>query len=556
MREFLIFALLLWIPPILIVLKNVLWNLAYWHKSEYRIENLYNYLRWEYSHANRILFVQLIKFILLGLVSAIFVSPLISLVAALLVYCIWVFELFAFIQRVLYKNLIGYRVLDVRPLAICGILIVFLLILFWFVSYPFLILERAVSSSGATLLTLTASSPLYLLDVFLFIGISIGILLFLDLASSLITGLLVIISGFFTSLYNQIALVFFKEKLKATKKNPNIILLVGNWEITVLEELLKISTAKLSEASFFELRNNNWHAVLRNLANINSTVVVKILSNSLSGNILRIISEIDPVILIYGKNRDFEKISSRLKPTTEVVLLNPEIPVKHLFEKLFNSVVTISDKKEDSTVYANIKLAKGKKAELTYKENDSNEKKFLLNTSREYIEDEVAAVIYLLFNFFKLSYKEASSILTELNMEVLEWNLIEGDGNTRILYPYKNFASIKNLKAGVNYAINFLTFNRVILVTDGFLWLGKDKRKEYLKLKEFLDNKIDFLLTTESLLINKKSGVESFKSVMLNDLNDVVFWIRENSQKGDLIILEGPETKTAAELLSSALIKS
>lgn len=556
MREFLIFALLLWIPPILIVLKNVLWNLAYWHKSEYRMENLYNYLRWDYNHANRLWFVQLIKFILFGLVSAIFVSPLVSLVAALLVYFIWVFELFAFFQRVLYKNLISFRVLDARPLAVSGILIVFLLILFWFISYPFLILERTVSSSEATLLTLTASSPLYLLDIFLFIGISIGILLFLDLASSIITGLLVIISGGFTSLYNQIALVFFEEKLKATKKNPNIILLVGNWEITVLEELLKISTAKLSEASFFELRNNNWHTVLRNVANTNGTVVIKILSNSLSGNILRIISEIDPVILIYGKNRDFEKISSRLKPTTEVVLLNPEIPVKHLFEKLFNSVVTISDKKEDSTVYANIKLAKGKKAELTYKENDSNEKKFLLNTSREYIEDEVAAVIYLLFNFFKLSYKEASSILTELNMEVLEWNLIEGDGNTRILYPYKNFASIKNLKAGVNYAINFLTFNRVILVTDGFLWLGKDKRKEYLKLKEFLDNKIDFLLTTESLLINKKSGVESFKSVMLNDLNDVVFWIRENSQKGDLIILEGPETKTAAELLSSALIKS
>lgn len=556
MREFLIFALLLWIPPILIVLKNVLWNLAYWHKSEYRMENLYNYLRWDYNHANRLWFVQLIKFILFGLVSAIFVSPLVSLVAALLVYFIWVFELFAFFQRVLYKNLISFRVLDARPLAVSGILIVFLLILFWFISYPFLILERTVSSSEATLLTLTASSPLYLLDVFLFIGISIGILLFLDLASSLITGLLVIISGFFTSLYNQIALVFFEEKLKATKKNPNIILLVGNWEITVLEELLKISTAKLSEASFFELRNNNWHTVLRNVANTNGTVVIKILSNSLSGNILRIISEIDPVILIYGKNRDFEKISSRLKPTTEVVLLNPEIPVKHLFEKLFNSVVTISDKKEDSTVYANIKLAKGKKAELTYKENDSNEKKFLLNTSREYLEEEIAAVIYLMLNFFKLSYKETSSVLTELNLEVLDWSLIEGDSNTRILYPYKNFASIKNLKAGVNYAINFLTFNRVILVTDGFLWLGKDKRKEYLKLKEFLDNKIDFLLTTESLLINKKSGVESFKSVMLNDLNDVVFWIRENSQKGDLIILEGPETKTAAELLSSALIKS
>lgn len=555
MREFLAFALLLWIPPILIILKSVLWNLAYWHKSEYRIENLYNYLRWDYNHANRFWLVQLTKFILFGFISAIFISPIISLVAALLVYCIWIFELFAFVQKILYKNFISYRIFDARPLAVSGILIVSLLILFWFVSYPFLILERTVSGSGATLLTLTAGSPLYLLDVFLFIGISASILLFLDLASSLITGVLVVISGVFTSLYNQIALVFFEERLKTTKKNPNIILLVGDWEITILEELLKIIMAKLTEASFFELKNNNWHSVLKNLANVNGTVVIKVLSNSLSGNILRIIGEIDPIILIYGKTKDFEKISSKLKPTTEVILLNPELSTKHLSEKLFHSTITISDKKESSTIYANIKLEKGKKAEFIYKEKDLIERSFTINTSREYLEEEVAAAVYLLHNFFKLSYAEVSSVLSELNMEVLEWNLIEGDNDTRILYPYKNFASVKSLQAGVNYATNFLTFNRIILITDGFLWLGENKRQEYLKLKEFLDKKIDFLLTTESLLVNKERGLESFQSVKLVDLNDAVFWVRENSQKGDLIIFEGPNTKKAAEMLSSSYIK-
>lgn len=555
MKEFLIFAVILWIPPILVIIKNVIWNLLYWHKSEYLAENLYNYFRWDHNFNNRNLWLYFIKYCLFGLAVLIFVSPIAALAGALFAYCIWIFEIFRLLGQLIYKSFVSYRILSPRPLAILGLLIIILLFLFWLISFPFLVLNRS-TDLDVTFLTLSAQNTIYLLDAFVFIGISCSVLLFLDIIAPLLTLILVTITGLFVGGFNRINLFFLEERLKAQKRKPEIIVISGSNNVGLIADLLPMLIGKNTKT--INLTAHNLPNVINFILDkAEDTFIITIDSKNLAYSTKRFLSEITPEIFILEDiNQNFlENIADRIDPSVNLVLLNENAEIQTLFSSLFaNATIVSSIEKSDDNLSIRSKKVTKDRLEIEYCEPGKDKIGFTINTPRIETGMLVGTTLYA---STLLGYDLNNTVkqIEKINFKPLNWEIVNGDYGTKLIYPPKFSYSINGFMETVNYACNFLSYKRLIAITDGFERLGSDKNKKYTNLLLFLNDKIDFLLTTDPFLGSANPIDFSFKVIYLTDLNDAIYWIRENSKDDDLVLFEGPNTQKAINRLSSSLVK-
>jgi UDP-N-acetylmuramyl pentapeptide synthase len=561
MREFIILSLLFWLPVIFVLIRNLSWDLHLWEIKEFRTDRILNYIRWDHEPNNRKALSTYAKYILFAAVSLIFVSPVLALVATLIAYIIYIFEVIHIIEiNIRDRNHKRAKFSNIRSLVITILFIFLIVFIVLSITAPFLTIERVANPLVQTITT--TSSNLVLYDVYVYLGISTIIALFIDIAMPVVVFLLVVLSSPITRFKNAVIFLAAKEKLNKYRKNIYIIAVTGSHGKTTFKDALgavidgKLNVLKtlgsspiLAARSIYNEINEKTEVVIveideREIDNFNKFFSPDIL----------VITDLHYEHVGLFKNRaDLLKDKLKLIKNTNpkgVVIVNGESKTSYKLANKFKGKKAVYGFKNLSlaTEIVFIKISNIKKGRFftSFKYND--EMDFKVPTEKTDLVKIITPIITIA-KYLKLEDKEILKNIKLIDFEVdgLEWETKAGDNETTIItsnYP----ATYKGLVSIVSHSYK-QNVKKIILFTDGIKELGKYKSKLYLKLVERLKHKIDVLITTDSQLADIARMNEIYTVHVENSLDKVEFELRKESNKKDLIIIESDGLQK--ELISS-----
>ncbi len=532
--EFLILVAVIWTPYIIILIKDILWNLHYWESKEYRFGRFFSHIYWDREERNRSPFVTYVKFICFCLASTLLVSPISAIAGIALTYIISIFELFSLFEKFLSYKLKPVDLFKWRNIAIIILLSLFLSLTITLTSLPFLILTRINQESinFSSIVEGIASGTSYP-DIYLYLGIVTMIYIILDLSSPLLLTFLVFLTSPIGWIKNRIKIGQLKSKLSRHKREIHTVAVIGSHGKSTTKGFIYDALKN----TYKVLQTNNTYSSMSNLAN----------------DIIYNLNKDTEIILVeaeaYHKN-ELTEIFKTIRPNFVVFT---DLGLKHL--EGFKSIKELKQEYSnalnklpvDATLVYNAqnthtnqvaKLFSGKK--IPFKINNSNKLK-------NYIIPAIALV-----KEFGIDISHLKNNIK--NVDFMEMELVNGDKGSIILMNNTE-ASYKTLLNNLKLTLSIQKkggINRLFLITNGIHGLGKYKLSVYRKLIDKINNKVDYLITTDSILarIALKNNHKT-QIIKTSNESEILYRVRENLSKNDIILIEGKLSYPIVESLRS-----
>ncbi len=570
--EFLALVVLFWLPPVVIIFKNVLWNLHLWQQKQYRVERFYSFIRWDHLPNNRDFILTLLKYIVFSLACTLIVSVYSSSLGVLLAYVLWAVEIFILLEKVVSGKSESIKV-NLRNTTILVILSVSISIIIIIISLPFAELKR---EGIAVTPTLNNADAYAIYDVYVYLGLSAIIALFLDLASPVLTALIILITSPIGWFKNKLAVHNLNDKLSQYRNNIIVIAITGSIGKTVTKELLY----KLLKDDYSIVKTSDVYTTIEELSN-------DITSQITAGTQILLV-EIEPF-----KKGEIANICQVLSPDISIIT---DIDVQHYSafknkqDYIESRLELIHGTNHNGCVIAPIDnkyilhyLNKfpGEKIGFTFLDKKANKvnELFFIEIYKRSIEGykfmfkskdkitEFSTPIHRLSLINQLvpailaakrtgiSEKTIREKVNKLSDKFTSIYTLEGDEHTLLISTGNPDSNLKGVIAAVDYANNIkkkFNHGRIILITDGVSELGKLKKSSYAKLIEKLKQKVSIVLTTDPLLYTLLShSYLDILSLKSRNSNELLFTARTLLKSGDIIIVEGAESHEILDSLRS-----
>lgn len=571
--EFLALVVLFWLPPVVIFFKNVLWSLHLWQQKQYRFERFISYIRWDHLPNNREVTLSNFKYIVFSLTCTIIVSVYTSSIGVLLAYAIWSVEIFMLLDKVFSGKSESIKI-SLRNLGILILISVFVSLLIATVTIPFASIQR--DASTVALPNITNSDAIAVQDVYIYLGISAILALFIDIAAPIIVLLGIILTSPIGWFKNKVSVHQLNDKLSRYRNNIIVIAISGSIGKTVTKELL----FKLLKEDFSIIKTADVYTTIEELSND--------ITSKITAGTQVLLVEIEPF-----KTGEVASICKILSPDISIIT---DIDVQHY--GAFKSkrayidarLELIQGTNHNGAVIAPIdnryilhylNSFAGEKIGFSFNDKKSNKLnelnsveiykrsvegyKFMLKTKDKIQEYQTpihrASLIHQLVpailaakrvGIGERSIKDKVNKLTDKFTTIYT---LEGDDHTLLISTGNPDSNLKGVIATVDYANNIkrkFNHSRIILITDGVSELGRIKRKSYGRLIEKLKHKVSIVITTDPLLNDLLAhSYLDILTLKAKDVDEVIFSTRTILRSGDIIIVEGAKTEEILDSLRS-----
>jgi UDP-N-acetylmuramyl pentapeptide synthase len=587
MTEFIVLAILFWLPVFIVLLKNSFWDLYFWEIKEYRWDRLWTHLRWDQDEHNRNYFITGFKFLLFALTSLMFKLPIIAILAILITYIFWIFESFDFLQKLFSeKKPRRPSIKSPRNILILSLFLLFITILIVYITFPFAEISRSTESDLTTSEYITqfinTSSENFIEsnnfplnsegipDIYLFLGLSTLLGLFLDMGGPILISIFVGITQPVAYIRRRIKILQAVHHLHVRKKPLKIVAITGSQGKTTAKELLyQLIKDDFIVAKTPENYNTDFGVATSILSKVkkNTEIFIAEMGAYKRGEIrticehfppdISIITDIDTQhlgifgsraalaigkseIVKYAKQNSVSILNGDNEWCRKIASINENKKIFVYSDK--NSEDELNEVKEK---YENIGLIEGNN-----NENKSDTISFIIvidgkkhKLTTHLIGDHLLNILMqCIVTAIELGVdiETLKNRLSEFKMELPRLTLDTGDNDTIILNDSYN-SSIKGFSAAVKYANKIKKGSaKVMVITKGIFELGREKENLYKQLAENISNEIDILITTDALLSRIfKSNNLKMRTYLIKDADEIIYKFREETQPGDIVLLEG-----------------
>lgn len=581
MIELVALIILFWIPILVSLLKIVFWDLYFWQIKEYRRDRFLTHIRWDQDDMHRDYLRLSIKFIVFAITISLFEYPILGLIGIVLAYTIWTFEAFDFVSRLLNNQVIKPALKHFRNLLILFFLFLSIFIFIAFISAPFIAIDRTtIESTGSVsdfIETTINSNGTVMLegvipDIFLLFGIFTLFGLFLDLAMPFIVAFFVALTAPFSSIRRKLHIRKGINHFRKYRNNLKVIGITGSQGKTTTKELLdEILSQYFETAKTVENMNTKFgiaSAVMRKISKTTEVFIAEIGAYT-KGEIksvvkdfptnISIITDIDTQHMgLFGSQEKLVQAKSEIiNLYTGVAILNGDNKfcrdiAKNLdvdkvyltFSKDFNKdeLANLDNAKVEIISAENIKKAKDGKTNFDIKFMGESYSISINLDGKDFIIDTVLISIVTAFEL-GIEISEIIKKLEQINFKTPRLTFESGDNDTYI-FDDTYSSSRKGFMAAIDTINDFKKTNKNannrILVTKGIFELGKEKEHIYQELVEFMQGKVDTVITTDFLLYRMfLENNSSINIIRVKSIDDMIYELRRNASSGDIILLEG-----------------
>lgn len=563
---------LIWLPIMLVVAYDVLWDLRIWQASNYSLRRAAHGLRWDAALSHRDLTRTVFKFIL-GLGLGIYLvspgSPVI-LVLLVLLYSLWVNDSISYAQRLL-RNQVPYLRPHFRITLIYTLLtLIFAAAAVLTGSFMVYFATRIDYNFSPTQAMLSIPSWAYSMTILVFL---VGLIL--DLGSPILTGTLVVLTKPEQWLVGQYFQYRAKQKLMSAK-NLAVVLVAGSYGKTSVKNLL----AQLAAPHFRTLYLREEESLLGIAKDIthklrpDTQVFICDVNEMRPGELSRVIQLLQPQLTVLtGLDETYRGIYR----TGEALIAS----YQHALERLpAGNAVIINGSDELLRTLAKRNNSK----EVVYFPNsqsvdiEDNE----LETETVHISDlqvkPGSAIAYVLLKFqahslpleipskyvqFLPSILPTLLALRELGIheEEVVGNLpaalplltdleeIAGDNNSTILY-HPARSTIDNLEVSLAKLARYN--GDKYLIIGGIGGLGKKRNQLYQELAETIHANVDVVITFDKALANAlMQDNHSTDVALVENVDALIYAVTARLEPGDILLIHGVTDPLVLEALRS-----
>jgi len=582
--ELITLLIIFWIPPLGVALSNILWDLRFWQNSEYRIDTMYDQLRWDFQTTHRRGYKTLIKIGLLMMVSMVLFFPSweITLLGVLLMFTLWVSELFDVFEALVAKkapelkwnarNLI-IMIVGIGLLALPIIIVTLDLFL-----TPGSTLTGATSelgniaSSGGTTTTQQAFSLgviavegiLIIPSIYIYFVFSTLVGLGYDLGSPLITLLLVIITKPFAWIMEFLTISKARNLLRQHPKLV-VVAVTGSYGKTTTKHLLhKIlknhykvlstphtETTALGISQFLVDKLHHETDVLIVDINAYSLNSIERLSSLLKPHIAIMIGIDENHIGLFGSKEGTLHVKSQLlrhlRPGgTSILNIDDELIAEIAMQTNNKEILITSSKSPDFDTSTNllevdhytISKQRVMKRNPAFQFTINRQQMDMNLTLPQIAKDHVHSIVAAIATATELGVEMGSivAVVNEFSGYMPELELIDGDHDTTILLSNKK-PNIRFFKSALEILAQRPKDTRV-LVTAGIDNLGKHKKKVYQELAELIDTSTDVIITYDQTLADSLGPIRPGLQ-LVSSPNEILYQLRSRIEPGDTIMILG-----------------
>lgn len=571
MKEFIALVIIFWVPPFFAILRNILWDVYFWQIKEFRWDRFWVHLRWDQEELNREPLATGLKFISFAFVSLVFVHPLSAIIGIILAFLTWTNELYIFLSHLLNGKLKRPSLKNPRSIIILGLFLVTLFSVIAYITLPFSVFEdrtddvRYVYFADIIDNKDIQNIEIIFPDVYLLLSISTLTALFIDLASPFIITLFVGITFPIARIRRKFLIFKARNHLKQLGNKLVVIGITGSQGKTTTKEILYNLLKNHYNVAKTPANQNTdvgvAQAILKHLKEDTQIFIVEMgaLRKNEIKDICRlippdiaIVTDVDVQHMgIFGSQvKLFEAKSEivRFKKAEGTAILNGD---NHFCRKMSElhggeNIIYVSSSKDYEA------LVKEKKPEnqIVFFKNNHPEKGLSFRIKTNNFEEDIEVNIdgdhltqvfvscIMAASELNIGINEIKRTLKEFSMKLPRLSIEPGDNGTTILNDTYN-SSFKGFIAAVNL-MNKNKKGKKIVITKGIYELGRYKYETYKRLLKEASNKIDVLITSDSLLAKAAKEDNNRMEICLLKKNvDIVYKLRQIMNEGDTVLLEG-----------------
>ncbi len=571
MTEFIILSLLFWTPFLIVFLKNILCDLYFWQLKEFRWDRFWNHLRWDQTENHKNITLIGLKFVTFSAITLLFTSPIVSFLGVLIAYIIWIFETYEFLKSVLLNKAIRPSLKNLRNLTIVFSAFTILGVVIFYLTSVFAAFTVASSTTGiypGESIVEFETFQGFIPSVYVYLALAALIGIFLDIASTLITTILVLLTSPIAKIKRQRIIAKSLLKLNSLKQKPLIIAITGSQGKTTTKEILyHIINDKFKVSKTQENYNTDVGVAISIIANVTKETEVFIAEMGMYrvGEIekitrlfppdISIVTDVDTQhIGIVGGHENLATAKSEIIKGLRhggVSILNADNDIAKGFSRFSTgkTIFTTTSSKEAN------KLRNGKdpiqKEVLSASGIEINQD--TLRFQLEYQGEKHPVVIkqmpeHLVNNLLLciacaielgMEIKQIVHKLSVMSLKLPRLSIDTGDNNTKIINDSYN-SSKKGFIAAAKYLNQQAGNNKKIIITKGIFELGKEKSKIYVQIIKEIHNCFDVLITTDSLLYKEALKENSkAKIIKVKTSEEMLFAARQEGVQRSFILIEG-----------------
>lgn len=591
---YLILAAFVFLPYLLVFVKNLIADLYLWQVKEYRLDRIWSH--WFMDRAkgtrNEVLISAKIAIATTTVFFLLIPSASVLLVGLILGFLIYWAEGFAFLQVFISKKFLRPSIKSVRNLLIVLLniaYVLFLVYLFlgWLGAFhigntPVHIIISDNFLFSQSLPTVVSGVNVFPIEFLILIHVTLGGI-FLELVSPLITGLGVLIT--FPIAYLKRKYVINKAKRKyAGLKTIRTVAVTGSYGKSTTKELIyQLLSSKFKVVK--TQKNNNTdigiaQTILRDIKK-NTEIFLAEMGAYKVGEIKDICEIAAPdIAIITGIDQQhitlYGGIPQILKSSYEVIeemkpdglaILNGDNEYcvklaektrkrKKLYFSIRNSermdVVDVKQNEkgnEKQTLRHMVSFPGSENIFVSEIFETSKGLSFRLNYDKEvYQVNSNLKVIYNISNLLSavltahelgMTMQEIVDIVNKSSFKVPYLNIYEGINESKILDDGYNI-NPTGFMAAINYLDNLKMSGKKWIMTQGMIELGDERVQVYRKVAQLIVKKIDYLYTSDKYLVEEVKKIHpEFNALLVNSVFDFPIYYKSLVKKGQLVLLEG-----------------
>ena len=578
------------LPYLMVIFRNLVWDLYLWQVKEYRIDRIWSHWFIERSKGVRSEILTATK-VALGTTTLFYLySPranVLSIVLFLSFTIVWA-ESFVFLQKFLNGKFLRPHLKSLRNLIILFLNLIFLalpfiLIFQWLVSFNLPVKPDVVVSVDNTTLNdffpVVSSRGLVIFPVGTLIIIYVTLIgIGLELFSPIITAIGVGLTA---------PLAYFKRKYTIAKAkviirkhaHVKVVSVTGSYGKSTTKELIyqlistKFKTIKTD-------KNNNTdigiaQTILKKLKK-NTEVFVAEMGAYKIGEIndccdvatpdIAIVTGVDQQhVTLYGGIPEILKstyeVIQKLRNTGLVILNGDNEYCIKLAEKtrkrkkLYFSIsnaenVKVEEVQEHQTLMHRVTFPGTENIFVSEIFETSKGLSFIVNFDKQ--RHQIHSNLKVIYNISNLmaailvamelgmSMKEIVKTINEMEFEVPYLNVFNGINKSKILDDGYNVNPTAFI-AAVNYMDSLKVKSTKWIMTQGIIELGDEKQQIYRKIAQLIVKAADGLYTSDRYLFEEIKNLDSkFKVVLVNSVFDFPIYYKYVVKENNMVLLEGP----------------
>lgn len=521
-------ALVFFVPLFLILASRLIDNLKLWENKEYRFERILSHIYWDMNYSSRSFYSTIVKFVLFGVILTFTTSFTFSFVAIILVYAIWVIELFNYLNKYFY-----YRSFDikssVRNLSIIGLYSALLISLFFIIATSFTIFPRVENSIvnlseylNSTERVLAYPDALLLLVILSVIGLT------LDLITPFITTLLV----FTTSPLGRLRKLWTILKIKGQLRLLTGIKIVGitgsfgkSTLINYLDKLISDEETVFIKKDYSSIAALS--SEISNKINHSTRYIFFEFEGYRPGEIRQITRILKPDVIAlmdigFNHMNNFESHEEFLNSYTEIE--NPD-----------SLIVTNSQNDYNKDVISKID---GQIKDIDLGKGDQFEALGIQIKSKNKIDQKYKRYAFEIFAAINLLNEKLLAKISKTSVEIQQIEEIPSDNGCTIIIDSNENSDLNGLLELVSTKPSPDNIGLRILITDGFNELGKLKQKVLNNSVIKLSKEVDSIITTDYQL-HLVAQRNNIPSNYFTGVNKLLVFVRSVINHDTVIYIEG-----------------